>query len=442
MKARRAIGVSAFFFALLHENLAFFGQLGGFSGLSFLSSKYLLAISFSSIALVILFLMAATSFDFVIVKLTFRKWKLLHRFVYLAGFFIMIHALMLGTHFSDLSGLIPEIFFVALVFLLFLETLRIDAFLANRFVNMPRFGLACIVFTVLATMAFFYVLAPSGRLVSLGIHAQHIFLAKQAQQQLSTTSNIPGLSGDRTKRFSVSFYHDDKIQTNQDTVLRFQIFDASSGNPVVWYKQVYEKTMHLIVVDSLLSYFNHIHPTQKDSSFLITTSFPKEGKYHLYINFQPLDAIEQQFAFVLDVGENPTGAEANFPVDTKLTKVFDQYEVTLKLSETLKASELSIGNQKMTFMIKDAKTKQPVTKLKPYLAAFGHLVMINEKTYDYLHVHPTNLVAPSPSANGGPDVTFLPLGLYGPIKPGIYRVFAQFNPNANLMIADYTIRVE
>src|SRR4051812_38204512 len=63
LKARRAIGVSAFYFALLHASLAFFGQLGGFEGLWFLSDKYLFAISLSVTALIILFLMALTSFD-------------------------------------------------------------------------------------------------------------------------------------------------------------------------------------------------------------------------------------------------------------------------------------------------------------------------------------------------------------------------------------------
>src|SRR5258708_1943827 len=95
LKARRAIGVSAFYFGLLHALLAFFGQLGGFAGLFFLSGNYLLAISLSFTALVILFLMAATSFDAMVTKLTFPKWKLLHRFVYLVIVLILIHALML-----------------------------------------------------------------------------------------------------------------------------------------------------------------------------------------------------------------------------------------------------------------------------------------------------------------------------------------------------------
>jgi hypothetical protein len=64
--------------------------------------------------------------------------------------------------------------------------------------------------------------------------------------------------------------------------------------------------------------------------------------------------------------------------------------------------------------------------------------MINEQTYQYIHIHP----ASQPTAPfGGPDITFLPLGLYKPIDPGIYRMFAQFNINDQILVADFTINV-
>lgn len=131
-RARRALGVSTFYFAALHAYLAFFKQLGGLAGLGFLSNRSLLAISLSATALVILLLLTLTSFDRMVTKLTFRRWKFLHRFVYLAGVLILIHALLLGTHLSDLSAKIPQGLFVALVFLLFLEARRFDAYLQTK----------------------------------------------------------------------------------------------------------------------------------------------------------------------------------------------------------------------------------------------------------------------------------------------------------------------
>ncbi len=202
--------------------------------------------------------------------------------------------------------------------------------------------------------------------------------------------------------------------------------------------------MHLIIVNSELTYFTHIHPIQDTSDFVITTKFPSHGVYHLYVDFQPLGAIEQQFAFTVPVGVKETDItnSANLPIDTALTKTFGDYEVSLATSGPLKASAMTLGQQKLIFTLKAAKTKQPITTLKPYLASFGHLVMINQTSYDYLHVHPTNTTAPPPNANGGPQVEFLPIGIYGPFKPGAHRVFAQFNPDGNLFTADFTVQVD
>ncbi len=67
IKARKALGVSAFFFGVLHGYVAFFGSLGGFAGLGFLSERYLSAIVLSASALFILSLLAVTSLQRMIV---------------------------------------------------------------------------------------------------------------------------------------------------------------------------------------------------------------------------------------------------------------------------------------------------------------------------------------------------------------------------------------
>lgn len=447
IKARRALGVSAFYFALLHACFAFFGQLGGFEGLFFLSNKYLLAISLSFTALVILAIMTVTAFDSVIEKLTFPKWKMLHRLVYLAGIFILIHALMLGTHFQDLTESIPQVFLTALAFLLFLELLRIDAFLKKNFPNTKHISFISLPLFVLFFFAVLYLLIPfpDAAPVSFGIHSQHIQIAREAQKGTGLNTNLPnlpGIRGDRTKRYTVSFIKPEIIEPNVAVELKFEIFNASTGNQEFVFEKIYDKYMHLIVVDNSLTYFNHIHPESDGKGFTITTTFPTGGNYHLYTDFQPYGAIEQQVAFTVDVKGDAQAVGANQSVDTKLVKEFGEFEVGLAYPKPLRTADLSIGRQLLTFTIKDAKTKSPTTTLQPYLASFGHLVMINQKTYDYIHVHPTNRSAPKPEERSGPDVEFMPLGLYGPIKPGIYRVFAQFNPDGKLFTADFTIEVE
>ena len=132
IKARRAIGVSAFFFGLLHGGLAFFISLGGFRGLGFLNAEGLTAVTLGAVALLILSLLAFTSFDYFVKKLGTR-WKQLHRLVYLAGLLIIIHALIFGTHFSDLSDFIPQVSFFLLLVLLALEAVRLNKIYRTKF---------------------------------------------------------------------------------------------------------------------------------------------------------------------------------------------------------------------------------------------------------------------------------------------------------------------
>ncbi len=438
-RARRATGVGAFYYGLLHSLVSFFGQLGGFSGLGFLGKNYLTAVILGLIGLIILTLMALTSFDYWVRRLG-KQWKLLHRIVYVAGWLILFHTFLIGTHFITLSSWAAQTLIVSVGFLLLLEALRIDRLVIRRFKLQQQYslvfvGLAMIIGTVCYTL-----LSPTGQ-TGFNIHSQHLLLAQQAQPGATTKSIIPGLTGDRTKRYTVSFLHPDSLAANQDEQLRFQVNNATSGNPTQLFATIYEKPAHLIVVDSSLTYFAHLHPIVTNDTFSITTQFPHPGRYHLYLDFQPVGAIEQQFAFTLPFG-NGSVDHPNHPVDTKLTKQVENYSISLSLDQPLKASQLSLGNQKLRFTINDAKSGKPVTDLKPYLAAFGHLVMINQENYEYLHVHPSNQTPPQAESSGGPTVEFIPLGLYGPIKPGTYRLFAQFNPAGHLIVADFTVKVE
>lgn len=129
--ARRAIGVSAAYFAVLHTLIALVDQLGGISKLALLPQRFIVAFVLGGTALLILLLMAATSFDAAITKMTFKNWKRLHSFVYLAGALIIIHVWLIGTH-SDVTNI--RIASAAALALLFaLESNRTAMKLTKRF---------------------------------------------------------------------------------------------------------------------------------------------------------------------------------------------------------------------------------------------------------------------------------------------------------------------
>ena len=135
LHARRAIGVLSFYYAFLHVYISFFTQLNGFDGLQFLNAQYSLSILFGFIALGILAIMTLTSMDWVVRMMHFKKWKLLHRLVYIAGISILIHVIIIGPHFMNISAL-GILTYTALAFLGILEILRIRRAITNP--NQPK----------------------------------------------------------------------------------------------------------------------------------------------------------------------------------------------------------------------------------------------------------------------------------------------------------------
>lgn len=120
---RRAIGVSAAWFALLHVGVSLWGQIDGLAGLALLPTRFAWSLSLGTIALVILLLMAVTSFNKVIAFMTFPRWKWLHRLGYIGGILAMIHLWMVGTHMAYLG--FKVVIFVLLTTLFRLEGLRV-----------------------------------------------------------------------------------------------------------------------------------------------------------------------------------------------------------------------------------------------------------------------------------------------------------------------------
>lgn len=121
--SRRAIGVAAAYFALLHVSVALWGQLGGLQEIALLPTLFKWSLGLGAVALVILLIMAITSFDKVVKFMTYRRWKWLHRLVYLGLILVVLHIWMIGTHLEYAS--VKWVAFAALALLGGLETFRV-----------------------------------------------------------------------------------------------------------------------------------------------------------------------------------------------------------------------------------------------------------------------------------------------------------------------------
>jgi DMSO/TMAO reductase YedYZ heme-binding membrane subunit len=154
--ARRGLGLSSLVFALPHALVSFFGPLGGIAGIPFLDPYSGWALVLGLVALVVLVLLGSTAWDGAVRRLGQPRWKLLHRTVYLAGVLVLVHLVLIGTHYGDPHS--PWTFWslVAVGFLVFLEALRFDQWWAKRFPRDRRFGPASLLAVVLITSAWFW----------------------------------------------------------------------------------------------------------------------------------------------------------------------------------------------------------------------------------------------------------------------------------------------
>lgn len=441
LKARRALGVCAFYFAYLHTTITLFFMLGGVGGLTYLDGQELGAVLTGFIALFIMLVLTITSFDFAVDKLTFRKWKLIHRLVYLAGILVLVHVLLIGIHYSSLSGLIPQITLLALVFLLLLEAPRFDTIL-KKFMDVPTLNFSTVVILLIFAVFYFSVINPlfgSSGSFSFDIHAAHEKEALAALQE-----NSQNYTASAASRYTVTMSTDQaNPQPNQDVTLRFSVFDASSGNRVTFFNMDNAKQMHLYIVNNDLTYFAHLIPDHSDveQDFSITTQFPTNGTYHLYLQFLPFNGTEQQEAFTLPVGQNPAQQTiSQAKPDSDKTKKFGKYLVSVDTHGPLTAVAMSQGAQIISFTVTNAKTHKPVKTLKPYLNSFGMLTMINEKTFAIVHAPMSNTLQTAAN-NAGPIINFTPKAIYGQFTPGIYRAFVELNPDNQLFTANFTMKV-
>lgn len=432
-------------FMLLHAAVAFFGEVGGLSGYSFLPKAFATGVIIGIANLITILVLVISRH---VNRLNGRKRKMGRIFFHVMALLVVVHVLILGTHFENYETPLFRISFILGSVLFVAEFFVIDKFLGRKI------KLTVPVFTVISTILVgliggrVFSSNPSSLLGTINMHGLQMNSMDSNEMNMTDAgfmarmNSMPTMKGDRTKRYTVNFDHPMTIKPNTDTLLSYTVFDAASGNQVGLFQLAYTKLMHMVVVDDQLQYFSHIHPSQNGERFIVSTQFPHEGRYHIYISFQPVGAIEQQFGFTLQVGpKNEEETKPEWSVDQDLTKTFGDVKVSLTEPHLI-SKKMEKGEQSIRFTLTNAATGEPLTNLSPYLAAFGHLVMINTRTYEYLHVHPTNISAPNPQDRSGPVIDFVPVSIFDPIHPGMYRLFAQFSPDGKLFASDFTVQVD
>ncbi len=132
------LGISTFYFALVHAAIAFWGLYEGFSGLPYLPTRYVIATVLGALALLILAALAGTSFDYARIHMG-KNWKRLHRTIYIGGFAASAHIAMSGTHFKEALDPIGLIGVTCFAIILFLNAITLNRYLSEKYPGAPAF---------------------------------------------------------------------------------------------------------------------------------------------------------------------------------------------------------------------------------------------------------------------------------------------------------------
>lgn len=416
LHASRGFGLSTFLFVCLHVLSAFFANLDGkLNALSFLSVRHQIALSFSSVAFIILLLMASTSVDRVIAWMGFSRWKKLHRFVHLAVILILFHAFLIGSHLTVVAAPLPLIIIGASLTILFLEVGAIYKKMHQKIENKDTlsFKLASVGLVVLLCGG---MLAASLALrSSYDPHAGHS-MSYNDQYNIEV---IPVPSD-----FSAS----------QTINLRIRVTDKATSQPWTTYNIINEKLLHLIAISEDMQQYEHLHPDYVgDGEFSVSYTPPQESSYYLYAEFAPTQDTEALASTVIRTKGAPAPGAVPRLISDERVQSDDRYTVTLNSAETFRTGQ----QYSMQFTIADSATKNTITNFEPYLGVLGHLAIIHENKQDYLHVHPT--LATTAVKSG--DTQSIDFSAQFP-RPGMYRLYLQFKYEGRLQTAAFTVEVQ
>ncbi|PLR98449.1 copper-translocating P-type ATPase [Bacillus sp. T33-2] len=189
-----------------------------------------------------------------------------------------------------------------------------------------------------------------------------------------------------------------------------------AGNPVDELEVNHEKILHLIIVDEQLEKYYHVHPEKTgNGEFSIGNMLP-EGFYKAFVDIKPSNLAYEVEPVTFVVG-NPGGETHGHELepDTAFEKTVEGENVELHIS-SFKANEpvtLSFDLDK--------------TNLTPYLGAMGHVVILDENAKKFLHVHPKNDTDPVFETQFD--------------KPGIYKIWAEFQQNGKVRAFPFVIEI-
>lgn len=212
--------------------------------------------------------------------------------------------------------------------------------------------------------------------------------------------------------------------TGEDGILSFRV-EGTDGTAVTDFAEAHDKELHLIVVRSDGSEYQHVHPTMEaDGTWSIPWRWEEAGSYRAFADFTP--AGEDATGVTLTQLIQVDGPFTSVPTEASRVDEVDGFTVDLK-------GDIVAGSTS-DLTVSVSRDGEPVTALEPYLGAFGHLVALREGDLAYLHVHAEG-DEPQAGDTAGPTIGF---AAEAPTS-GRYLLYFDFQVEGTVHTAEFVI---
>jgi hypothetical protein len=199
--------------------------------------------------------------------------------------------------------------------------------------------------------------------------------------------------------------------------LRFTV-RAPDGAVVTRFETVHDKQLHLIVLRTDLTGYQHLHPVLgPDGVWSTPLTLPAPGAWRIFADFATIAADGHRVDDTASAQLNLPGAFVPVVMPGPASSVsVDGVEVTME-------GALRAGG---TVPLVVRTSAGP---LERYLGAFGHLVVVRADDLSYVHVHPEEQLY-----RGAVRFWVTAPG------PGLYRAFFDFSIGGVVRTAEFTVR--
>jgi hypothetical protein len=216
------------------------------------------------------------------------------------------------------------------------------------------------------------------------------------------------------------------IQAGKDVELSFDVREPETDEPLYHFQLVHTKLLHLFVVGDDLEYFLHEHPVfGPDGVFRFKTRFPKPGSYRVLADFYPQGGAPQLAAKTVLVSEKH--ADLTLRSASLRPGMSPKTAANLEVELVTEPAQPIAGLKTLMFF-----RLKPAEGLEQYLGAWGHMLAASADMVDLIHNHP--FLAYQQDGRVQFNMIFP--------RPGMYRVWVQFQRQGVVNTASFDIPVE